>query len=244
MLHPDLYPHIFTRKSIRKYTGTPLSAAQIDAVRGALGGLVPLFAEERYKLVCEPENGGVLHRVYAYGEDTAGGNANIGFLLQQLDLALHGQGLGRLWFGMGKAPKDIACEPPLSYAICLKVGNAAGPLARAGAAEFDRKPIEEVVADAGLQHAFEAVRLAPSAANSQPWRFVRAGEFIHAYRKRLGLVKAALFGRMNQVDMGIALCHAVLGLAHEGVAVKGISADAPSPAPAPDGYVYTAAIQI
>jgi hypothetical protein len=242
MLNSDLYPHMFTRKSIRKYTDTPLSAGQIDAVRGALGGLVPLFPNETYTLELKPEKGGVLHRIYAYCEDTVAGNANVGFLLQQLDLVLHGLGLGRLWFGMGKAPKGISCEPPLSYAICLKVGNAGEPLARRSTAEFDRKPIEDVMTDPGLQPVFEAVRLAPSANNIQPWRFAREGDLIHAYRKKLGAVRTAIFGRMTQGDMGIALCHAVLALAHEGYTVKGVSAD--TPGPAPEGWMYTASIQI
>ena len=236
MLNPDLCPYIFKRKSIRKYSDAPLSAEQIDVVQSALDSLVPLFTEEKFKLDFNPDK----QRVYAYCENTIAGNANVGFLLQQLDLALFGAGLGRLWFGTGRAPKDIKPAPLLSYAICLKVGGAAEPLARQSIAEFDRKPIGEVIASVDLQPAFEAARLAPSARNTQPWQFTRDGDAIHAFRKKPGFISAAILGRMNQSDMGIALCHAVLGLEHKGYAIKPFSRNAP--ASVPDGYEYTATI--
>lgn len=238
MLNSDLYPHIFKRKSIRKYSDAPLSAEQTGAVQEVLDSLVPLFSDEKYKLEFSPEK----LRVYAYCENTVTGNANIGFLLQQFDLALYGLGLGRLWFGRGNEPKDVKTEPPLSYAICLKIGNPAEPLSRESVAEFNRKPIGEVITDSDLQPVFEAVRLAPSAGNSQPWWFMRDGDAIHVYRKKPGFIKAALMGRMNQGDMGIALCHAVLALEHAGYTIKGFSANAPGTVP--DGYEYTATIQI
>jgi hypothetical protein len=238
MLNSDIYPHIFTRKAIRKYAEAPLSAEQTGVIRDAIGGLAPLFPDEKYQLEFAPAK----QRVYAYGENTITGNANVGFLLQQLDLALFGAGLGRLWYGTGREPKDIKPTPPLTYVICLKVGVAAEPLARQTSAEFDRKPLSEVTADEELQNVFAAVRLVPSARNMQPWQFVREGDAIHAFHKKPGLIAAALLGRMSQSDMGIALCHAVLALEHEGYTIKDISAHAQ--VSIPDGYEYTATIMI
>ena len=236
MLNPDLYTYIFRRKSIRRYKDAALSAEQAETIQNALEGLVPLFPDEKYIFEFSPEK----QRIYAYCENTAAGNANTGFLLQQVDLALFGAGLGRLWFGMGREPKDIKKAPPLSYAICMKAGVAAEPIARETTDEFNRKPVGEVIADAALWPAFEAARLAPSARNTQPWWFKREGDAIHAYRKIPGFINAAMIGRMNQGDMGIALCHAVLGLEHEGYVIKGIVRTAPESAPG--GYEYTATI--
>ena len=238
MLNHDLYAHIFLRKSIRKYDDTPLSAEYITIVQSTIENLVPLFPDEKYLLEFSPEK----YRIYAYCENTVAGNANLGFLLQQVDLTLFGAGLGRLWFGMGREPRDIKKAPPLSYAICLKVGVSAEPIARENTESFDRKSIGEVVADSDLWAAFEGVRLAPSARNVQPWWFVREGDSIHAFRKKQGFINAALIGRMNQGDMGIALCHAVLGLEHEGYAIKEIVRSAPESVP--DGYEYTATIRV
>ena len=238
MLNSELYSHIFGRKSVRKYEDVSLSTEQILVVESVLSGLVPLFPEEKFTLDFSPEK----QRIYAYCEDTVCGNANIGFLLQQVDLALFGAGFGRLWFGMGREPKDIKKASPLSYAICIKAGIAAEPIARETKDEFKRKPISEVINDAGFWPAFEGARLAPSARNTQPWMFKREGEFIHAFRKLPGFISAALIGRMNQGDMGIALCHAILGLEHEGYAVKEVTHSPPESVPG--GYEYTATIRV
>ncbi len=63
---------------------------------------------------------------------------------------------------------------------------------------FDTPLSEE---DAGeWRNALEAVRLAPSASNGQPWRVVRQGRAFHFYRN-------TGYGDITRVDMGIAACH-------------------------------------
>ena len=59
-----------------------------------------------------------------------------------------------------------------------------------------------------LGEVLEAVRIGPSASNRQPWRIVREGAAVHfflartpGYDKMLGEI------RLQEVDMGIALCH-------------------------------------
>ncbi|MCL1952271.1 MAG: hypothetical protein FWF60_05525 [Oscillospiraceae bacterium] len=218
MLNPNLYAPIFTRKSVRKYADTPLSPAQLSAIKAEIAKAVPLLPGEKYKLELGEAREG--WRVYGYCENTPLSNANLGFLLQQLDLALYLQGLGRLWFGMGREPKESRPPKGLSYAMCLKVGVAAEPIARESADGFDRRPIETVIDDEGLYALFEAVRLAPSARNSQPWRFTKDGGKVYVWRwPPSGMLKRVI-DRMNWVDMGIALCHAALSLEHAGKAFK------------------------
>jgi len=239
MLNPALYPPIFARKSIRKYADTPLTPAQLTAVKAELAKAAPLLPGEQYKLELGESREG--WRVYGYCENTPLSNANLGFLLQQLDLALHLQGLGRLWFGMGRQPKGSQPPRGLSYAMCLKVGAAAEPLARESAAEFDRKPIETVISGADCHTLFEPVRLAPSARNSQPWAFTVDGDEIHVWRRQPGLFDKLLIDRMNWLDMGIALCHAVLSLEHAGKKFE-VEFDAPDNTPPNCGYLLTLGI--
>jgi len=59
-----------------------------------------------------------------------------------------------------------------------------------------------------LEAALEGVRIGPSASNRQPWRIIREGASCHfflartpGYDKMLGEI------RLQEVDMGIALCH-------------------------------------
>ena len=211
MLTPTLYPAIFQRKSIRSYAETPLGAEQLTEIKALLSAVEPLLPDLPYHLELAPAKEG--WRIYGYCEDTPLGNANLGFAMQQLDLALHLKNLGRLWFGMGRDPHTKAAPKGQSYAMCLKVGVPAEPLAREKD-EFKRKPIEEVIADEALQELFEPVRLAPSARNSQPWLFAKDEAGIHVFcANPAGLMKVLGLGRMNQVDMGICLCHAALAFA-------------------------------
>jgi hypothetical protein len=57
----------------------------------------------------------------------------------------------------------------------------------------------------------ECVRLAPSASNKQPWRVIRgkdSKELFHFYLKRTpGYEKLFKDIKLQNVDMGIALCH-------------------------------------
>jgi hypothetical protein len=64
----------------------------------------------------------------------------------------------------------------------------------------------------------ESVRIGPSASNRQPWRIIRQGAAFHfflartpGYDKMLGEV------RLQEVDMGIALCHFELAASELGI---------------------------
>ncbi|MCR4616902.1 MAG: nitroreductase [Lachnospiraceae bacterium] len=58
-----------------------------------------------------------------------------------------------------------------------------------------------------LCEAFEAVRLAPSAVNKQPWRLVLCDGKVHFYEKRSKGFASGDGSDMQKIDMGIALCH-------------------------------------
>ena len=61
-----------------------------------------------------------------------------------------------------------------------------------------------------LAEPLEMVRLAPSAANKQPWRVVLDKNGVHFYLKRSKGFTSEAAGDMQKVDLGIALCHFVL----------------------------------
>ncbi|MDR0531871.1 MAG: nitroreductase family protein [Oscillospiraceae bacterium] len=244
MLNPELYPAMFHRKSIRKYTNAPFSPEQLSELKAALGAVVPLLPGERFQLELAPAKEG--WRVYGYCEDAPLANLNLGFVMQQLDLSLYNKGYGRCWFGMGRAPKDIKAAGGLAYGIALKVGNAAEPVARENPDEFDRKFIGEVIADESLHGHFEAVRLAPSAMNSQPWRFFANENKLHVFCAKPGAKALLTLGhltRMNQIDMGIALCHAVLALEHAGRTVAVVPHAVEGTAP-PAGFYYLLSLEM
>ena len=59
------------------------------------------------------------------------------------------------------------------------------------------------------QKALEAVRLAPSAVNKQPWRAVVCGDRVHFYETR-SKVRVSVDWDIQRIDLGIALCHFAL----------------------------------
>ena len=73
------------------------------------------------------------------------------------------------------------------------------------AADFKRKVMTEIADQP--DNRLEALRLAPSATNSQPWYVTHDGDTLHIWREELGLIKQRTLGRMNKIDMGIGLCH-------------------------------------
>lgn len=67
-----------------------------------------------------------------------------------------------------------------------------------------------------IEKALDAVRLAPSAVNKQPWRVVISGDKAHFYEKRSD--RYTQNGRdIQKIDMGIALCHFELAAAECGL---------------------------
>lgn len=105
----------------------------------------------------------------------------------------------------------------------------------------------------GYAAALDAVRMAPSATNKQPWRVVRAGaggspgEAWHfyltrtrAYRKNGPLFTVLRIADLQRVDLGIAMCHFELVAREYGLAGKWAVRDPGIPLPGRDTeYVVT-----
>ena len=88
----------------------------------------------------------------------------------------------------------------------------------------------------------ELVRWAPSAVNKQPWRVILRNGAYHFYLKHdKGYVSDAV-GDMQKIDLGIALCHFVLGAREKGLSP---AVDVSDPAiAAPDGVEYIASVTL
>jgi hypothetical protein len=69
----------------------------------------------------------------------------------------------------------------------------------------------------------EAVRLAPSAMNSQPWKLEISAHNVKIKYFGRGLLKAVLKKKMSKIDIGIAARHAELALLNDGKKIKSIT---------------------
>jgi hypothetical protein len=114
---------------------------------------------------------------------------------------------------------------------------------------FERSFAEPLEVDAagGFAAALEAVRMAPSATNKQPWRIVRSGSAWHFFLRRTrGYGKgSAMFtvlriADLQRVDLGIAMCHFELVAREEGLTGSWLVRDPGIAVPADDTeYVAT-----
>lgn len=118
---------------------------------------------------------------------------------------------------MAKPNSNVpAKKSGMEFVIMLAFGDTDENIHRADVSEFRRNSISEITDIPGSKELLEPVRLAPSASNTQSWHFSGNIDNIIVSRKKLNLLKAQLYGKMNQIDIGIALCHLWLSLDHMG----------------------------
>ncbi len=163
-----------------------------------------------------------------------------GFGMEQNILFATSLGLGTCWLGgtLNRAgfARKIALTPDEQMPAISPVGCPAGKRSltdrafRFMAKSDKRKPWQDLFFDGSpdtplsrelagpLGEVLEAVRIGPSASNRQPWRIVRDSAAFHfflartpGYDKMLGEI------RLQEVDMGIALCHFELAAGELGV---------------------------
>lgn len=249
MNRQQLYQSIFFRKSIRRYALAPLSDAEFAEVRDFADHAMPLDPAIRVAItylhaadivnllpVRAP------HYLCFYSDASAHALLNAGFILQQIDLYLSAVGFGSCWLGVAKPSRHVPQrQDGLEYVIMLAFGRAdpSVRLHRDHVSAFERKNLAGITDIAGADWLFEPARLAPSASNSQPWFFSGTLQSIAVCRRKLHLIKAALYHRLNQIDIGIALCHLWLALDQRGL-VMDLTYDHH---PVPDGFEFVAGIR-
>lgn len=143
---------------------------------------------------------------------------NAGYMLEQMDLFLSSREIGACWCGLAKA-KQIRLDG-LDYVIMLAFGKSRPQDFRSKISEFKRKNREEIWEGDFDCDAAKAVRLAPSACNTQPWRIVNNGNCIKVYRNTRvkSFIPAGILGYYNSIDMGICLCFLEIAMLEKGYA--------------------------
>ncbi len=176
--------------------------------------------------------GSAPHFIVATSEEKPNFMVNMGFRMEQMVLHATEQGLGTCWIGgmfteerigrlldLRQGERVIALTP-LGYPDTSFYGRFARNLIELGAAGFGRrKPLAEIAfgevwgtpletQDEVLLEALECARLAPSWANTQPWRFVVCGDEVVALADAAGRYASVREGKhYYRLDVGIAMCH-------------------------------------
>jgi len=184
-----------------------------------------------------------------------------GYLLERIILHATDLGLGTCWLGgtftrsnfvrrFGGLARDETLPAVVSLGLIGDDGSARIREREEGSRRlpssqlfFERRFGEPLDLSAARAYAgaLEAVRIAPSATNKQPWRLVRDGAAWHFYlRRSRGYGKgSALFtvlriADLQRVDMGIAMCHFELVARESGLAGSWMVRDPGIPLPGPD----------
>lgn len=154
-----------------------------------------------------------------------------GYSFEKIVLYAQSLGVGTTWIAgtmdrasfenaVGLAPDEVMpCVSPLGYPA--KKMSLRESMMRRGVKADSRLPFNELFfkgsfnrsasfEEAGKwREALDAVRLAPSAVNKQPWRAVICGDRVHFYEKRSKMRPDDEWD-IQKIDMGIALCHFAL----------------------------------
>lgn len=235
----DIKEAIAKRHSVRSYdVSRRVSAEQVEAIRRCCdiadnpfgGGYAIGMISDDGAGDFRPSTYGVIrgastYLVMALRDDQQARLAG-GYAFERVVLEATRLGLGTCWIGgTFRGSRFEAAFPPggnpdMSIAIVSPLGYAAErqsflhKLASTIAGSRGRKPFEQLFFESDVSHplafespyaaALESMRLAPSSVNSQPWRAVVCGDRVDFFATR--------HDRLNEIDMGIALCHFHLGL--------------------------------
>lgn len=211
----DLFDSIGRRKSCRSFLDQSLSRAQLADIKAAIARLEPLYPERPldYRFVSETK--GMFHvkaphYVIISGQGEEGELENAGFMFQQLALWFDAHDIGCVWLGMSR---DVQKNKQGKDIMTMAFGPVKGSVHRANS-EFKRKPIDDMTNDPG-DACIQAVHLAPSGLNLQPWYLEKTANKVLFYRQLLK-PPVSLAYRLTRLDMGIALCHYAVACKHVG----------------------------
>lgn len=211
----NLYNSIHRRKSCRDYLGQTLPDSQLDAVHEAIKDFARLYpdVELEHRIVSQtkgPLRVQAPHYLIVSGQGRDGELESAGFLFEQLVLWFDAQELGCVWLG---AARDIEANKGGKDIIAIAFGHSTEPPHRMET-EFNRKLLKNITNDP-TDACIQAVNLAPSGMNLQPWYLEKAGDKVLLYRQK-STSPASLLYKKTDVDMGIALCHYYLACKHLG----------------------------
>ncbi len=232
------------RKSVRTYDGNPVSDDHRKAIEEYAKKLtnpfnIPVefvFLDAKEHGLSSPVLSG--EKLYVAGKVEKKPYADVafGFTFEKLVLYAQTLGIGTVWIG-GTMKRELfeaavglkdgemmPCVSPLGYPAKKKSIKEA--MMRKGIGADSRIPGEKLFFDgawgrplspgADMAEPLEMVRWAPSAVNKQPWRIVVKDGLYHFYEKKdKGYVHDST-GDLQKIDVGIALCHFVMGLEEKG----------------------------
>lgn len=223
------YEAIFKRKSVRKYQDDPITVAELDEINDLISNPKKLYDVDMNIHLVEDGNNfseilkGVIgsygkiiapHYLVATSEIKEGYLENIGFVLEDIVLKMTEMGLGTCYIGglydKKRIKKIIKIKDSHQPVIVVAFGYPKDEMdyIKLIIGSKKRMDLEKICYgdyDTIWRFIMDAVRLSPSAMNSQPWRFYKNKSLIDMYIRKSKNIFHMI--EMNRIDAGIALQH-------------------------------------
>ncbi|MBO7376818.1 MAG: nitroreductase family protein [Clostridia bacterium] len=246
----SIFEIIKKRRSVRTFDGAALTAEDARKLVEFCGGAEnPYGIPIKWKLLDAREHGLSSPVIVGTDTYIAGKMLRVphaeeafGYSFEKIVLCAESMGIGTTLIAgtmnrdafekaLDLGPEEVMpCVSPLGYPA--KKMSLRETMMRKGVKADSRFDFEELFFDGGfdapltgekagaLKDALEAVRLAPSAVNKQPWRVVVYGDKAHFYEKRSKGYVSGNGWDLQKIDMGIALCHFELAAKECGLDVR------------------------
>lgn len=232
---------ILCRRSCRTFNGLRLDRLNMENLEKAIDSLSPLFEDTPCPVVKIVDSDQADGRLGTYGFITGARqflvmavghgereHVQAGFMFEKLLLDATRLGLGSCWLGgtfrWGPFAEAMGECRGLTVEIVSPIGHTtpkmrlAERMMRRAVKADHRKPFARLFRGAdpasAIGRALEAVRLAPSSSNSQPWR----AEVEYGADTVSVAFTCVTSNRFSAIDMGIAYCHFTGVLAEEHLA--------------------------
>ena len=227
----NLYDAMLKRKSIRKYADKKVNEKVLTEIQNYITTLKPLYDSISMKMIVLDDSklgeyfeGNSLihapHYIVITSQNKPFFGENVGFMGESLILFLTSLKLGSCWIGTLK-PKKALFELP--YVISIAFGYADDELYRESVDQINRKPINQICLakpqDDFMNKLVQAIRIAPSGINRQPWRIEPDSNSMHFYCEQpsfltpvnsdnlKGLMPGIILKKMQDVSCGAAIAH-------------------------------------
>lgn len=242
----DRFDAIFKRKSVRQYQTEEVDGAKLFELWNLIESAERLYPEIGLEIQMEVEGkhireimGGIIgsygkimapHYLVITSEEKEGYLENVGYTVENLVLGMTAMGINTCWIG-GQVKKEhlrdfMDTQENLKPAMVISFGYAADmeQQFRKSIDRVKRKSVADLIIEGEpgdiWKNILEAVRLAPSAVNSQPWRFAFTDQGVHVYCVKRSPLTKWIYKRLNWVDVGIALSHLKIAAEHYGMQVE------------------------
>lgn len=218
----NLYEALYLRKSTRKYIWEPVQPELLAKIGTFYEEVPSLFPGIKTEIGITDNtdrkhgpNGffsvAAPYYLTLYSETKDKFEMNAGCICEQISLYMHTLGLGSCFLGSATVPKKKRKRGDLEFVIMMAFGKPEGSLSRRSV-DAKRLPMQKLCSSKEepkrvIRELMEAARLAPSALNTQPWRFVVTEGRIHFFAKK-GTIKC--LSRWDEFGFGVLFSHILI----------------------------------